>query len=436
MAFLIFINTYLSGCMRRLFTQISHYYVLAIAFMLGLMVFLPDSGYDKYFWVTWAQYIKEHGLTQAYNNPEINYHPVILFIIKGFTLFIDNPNYTNINWLKVPTALFDWGIIFLSLKLMQYHKVNLQWGLLLAFNPAFWYNTVIWGQFDSIWVFFILLAFYLADRKYFFYSVAAFVLALNTKLFALFFLPFLVLMWIKLKPDTSYEARKFKFSFWPEWRTVAGLKAIVIKILSLQVLLLLPFISTTHYSIPSIIERSTEYYNSLSRNAYNIWYYFFENPLTTGDANYLWPAAIGVTIAFLVLLFLQYKQKITIWQSAALASLIFFLFLTRMHERYAHAAMVFSFIAFLSSPLIKGVDSAKQKTGDLMRELLPFIFISLAYLLNLEAVMQMLNKSLGFSVDYNSILFNPKLIATLYVISLVLLVISTFTAQKNHQERA
>jgi Gpi18-like mannosyltransferase len=418
---------------RRAFTQISHYYALAIIFMLGLIIFLPDSGYDKYFWVEWAKYIRLHGLYDAYNNPEINYHPVILYIISGFAFFLnDLINYTNINWLKVPTALFDWGIIFIALKLMQHRKVNLQWGLLLAFNPAFWYNTIIWGQFDSIWVFFTLLAFYLADKGKFSWSTIAFIFAFNTKIFAFFFLPFLILKWRKLKPDTVMRYNK-------------GLSAVILKALIIQMFIVIPFIGSTNYSPFQVIKRSTEYYNSLSRNAYNIWYYFFDNPVNTNDLNYLWPVAIGISIAFLVLLYLQYKQKIIVWQSTALASLVFFLFLTRMHERYAHAAMVFSFVAWVTPYIATKSKYQRQlKKEELQKQagqmhssgIIAFGLISLAYLLNLESVMQTLNKSLGFSIDYGGILFNPKLIATLYVISLVILVYNTFTTHKQYPERA
>ena len=100
--------------------------------------------------------------------------------IKGFTLCVSEVNYTNINWLKVPTALFDWGIIFLALRMLKEQGKSLQWGLLLALNPAFWYNTIIWGQFDSIWVFFSLAALYTATRSSWWVSVLLFVLALNT----------------------------------------------------------------------------------------------------------------------------------------------------------------------------------------------------------------------------------------------------------------
>lgn len=389
--------------------------------MLGLIVFLPDSGYDKYFWLTWAQYIKEHGLTQAYNNPEINYHPVILCIIHAFTWFFSSPadiNLTNINWLKVPTALFDWGIIFIALKLMQQHKVNLQWGLVLAFNPAFWYNTVIWGQFDSIWVFFCLASIYVALKEKWFLSILLFTLALNTKLFALVFLPFIFPLWIKDKTSQLQLLRPLPV------------------LLVLQVIAILPFLSGTGFSVFEIIGRSTDYYNSISRNAYNIWYFIFTDPFNTPDDTLIAWAFGGVMAVLFVLALLQLLERITIWQSAAIASLIFFVFLTRMHERYAHAAMVFSGILFFTSPpLLKrgGVNKVPLSFGERdlgSGALAAFILISLAYLLNLEAVMQMFNKSLAFGINYNSFLFNPKLIATLYVISLILLLYNIIKTRK------
>lgn len=408
--------------MRHAFTHIRHYYILAAAFFfVGLLLFLPDSGYDKYFWVTWAQYIHQHGLTQAYNNPEINYHPVILFIIKGFTLFFADAsaiNYTNINWLKVPTALFDWGILFISLKILQQHKVNLQWGLLLALNPAFWYNTLVWGQFDSIWVFFTLLAFYYAKNNFHFSSLA-FVAALNTKLFAIIFLPFLVLMWYKNRYPTVKQ----------------NVVTIVIA-LALQVAFLLPFVFTTHYNLAEIINRSTRYYNSASRNAYNIWHYVYENPLAVADNAIALPAALFVIGLFGGLLYLQYKNKAGIWNIAALAGLIFFFFLTRMHERYACAALVFSFIAFGLS--LNNTSSHKSLTPQppLLKRgwaLLAFVLLSLAYLLNMEAVMQMAGKGLGWKIDYYGFIFNAKLIATLYSIALTLLATNGF---KLYQSKA
>jgi hypothetical protein len=202
---------------------------------------------------------------------------------------------------------------------------------------------------------------------------------------------------------------------------------------------LLPFLGNTQYTIAQIIKRSTEYYNSVSRNAYNVWYYFFDTPVTTSDRSYLNLSISIVGILFITLLVLQYKNKTSVWNIAALSSLVFFLFLTRMHERYAHAAMVFSFVAWVTPYIttrskyqrqLKKEELQKQSGQMYLFGIIAFGLISLAYLLNLESVMQTLNKSLGFSIDYGSILFNPKLIATLYVISLILLLYNTLNTRK------
>lgn len=391
--------------MRRLFTNISHYYYLCAVFFIALIVWLPDSGYDKYFWVSWAQYIKEYGLREAYNNPEINYHPFILFIIKGFTLFFNSPNdinYTNINWLKVPTALFDWGIVFIALNLLKQYKKNLQWALLLAFNPAFWYNTVIWGQFDSIWVFFSLAAVYTATRNSWWVSALLFVLALNTKLFALVFLPVLYPLWVTDRTSMLHLTRPLSL------------------VVALQLAIVAAFLPFTQYSVFDIVERSTGYYESVSRNAYNVWYFIFTDPVNTPDNAFLPWVWLVFLSAYTVLGIMIFLGRINLWHVLALVSLLFFFTLTRMHERYAHAALVFTAILFFLTP-----SPFRGRVG------VGVVFISLAYFLNLEAVMQTANKSLGWNVNYNSILFNPKMVATLYFIACLILAYNIFKSAVN-----
>ena len=49
---------------------------------LLFMLWLPDSGYDKYFWQSWTQQILVDGLGGIYTNPEVNNHPLNLFLLK------------------------------------------------------------------------------------------------------------------------------------------------------------------------------------------------------------------------------------------------------------------------------------------------------------------------------------------------------------------
>jgi hypothetical protein len=78
--------------------------------------------------------------------------------------------------------------------------------------------------------------------------------------------------------------------------------------------------------------------------------------------------------------------------------LIFFFFCTQMHERYAHAAIIFL--------VLYSIMAKKWTIGFL---------VSLAYLLNVEAVL----KSLSFQ-NYGVLIFDSKFIALLFFMLIVL----------------
>jgi len=64
-----------------------------------------------------------------------------------------------------------------------------------------------------------------------------------------------------------------------------------------------------------------------------------------------------------------------IWLTAALIGLIFFFFNTQMHERYSHYAFIFITVYAFSK-----------------RHYIPYILFSIAYLLNLDAVLEWFHK--------------------------------------------
>jgi Gpi18-like mannosyltransferase len=49
------------------------------------------------------------------------------------------------------------------------------------FNPAFWYNTIIWGQVDSIHTFFVFVSVLFAINKKPLPALVFMLLAVNTK---------------------------------------------------------------------------------------------------------------------------------------------------------------------------------------------------------------------------------------------------------------
>jgi Gpi18-like mannosyltransferase len=389
-------------------TKLKPYYFF-LFFILSFVAFcfvVPDSGYDKYFWISWSKGIAEHGLGSIYSNPEVNNFPLLLYLLKAFTLFFsaDTIDVFSINYLKCFVLVFDFATLAIVVSLLKKHNINLLLCLVLVFNPAFWYNTIIWGQVDTIHTFFVFVSVLLAVNKKPLPALIFMLLAVNTKVQAVVFLPVILFL---VFPTETLRAQRFS-------KIILSLLLLVL----IQVVIFLPFIISGNFTqtIHSLLNSSVDFYPTVSRNAYNLWYLFFTDPLNTSDQlTFLislksWGIILFVLFyALVVFLFLKSKKGLSeIFLVIALVSLGFFFLSTQMHERYVHPVVVFAGLYAVFS-----------------KRYLVFIISSLAYLLNLEAVMQMFSyfddEVFGFIVNFKSwIVFNPVLISLLFLSAIVI----------------
>lgn len=386
-----------------------HLFLFFIVSFIAFCFVVPDSGYDKYFWISWSKGIAEHGLGSIYSNPEVNNFPLVLYLLKAFTLFFsaDAIDVFSINYLKCFVIIFDFAALAVIVSLLKKNNINLLLCLVFLFNPAFWYNTVIWGQVDSVHTFFVFVSVLLAINKKSLPAVIFMLLAVNTKVQAVVFLPMILILFFTTKALSSLRFTKVLIS--------------VFVLLLIQLTIFLPFIISGNFSqtIHSLINSSVDFYPTVSRNAYNLWYLFFTDPLNTSDQiTFLLPLKLwGILLfvlfyALVVYLFLKSKKGLSeIFLVFTLISLGFFFFNTQMHERYVHPVVVFAGLYAIFS-----------------KRYLMFIISSLAYVLNMEAVMQMLSyfddEVFGFVINYKSwIVFNPVLISLLFLAAIVIGVI-------------
>jgi Gpi18-like mannosyltransferase len=286
--------------------------------------------------------------------------------------------------------------------LLKKNNINLLFCLVLLFNPAFGYNTIIWGQVDSIHTFFVFVSVLFGVNKKPLPALVFMLLGVNTKVQAVVFLPVVFIF-------TTEALRAQRFS-----KIILSVLLLVL----IQVVIFLPFIVSGNFNqtIHSLINSSVDFYPTLSRNAYNLWYLFFADPLNTSDQMlFLFPLKWWGILLFIlfyaltVFLFLKSKKGLAeIFLLLALVSLGFFYFNTQMHERYVHPVVLFAGLYAVFS-----------------KRYLVFIISSVAYLLNLEAVMQLLSyfddEVLGFVIHYNSwIVFNSVLISLLFLSAIVI----------------
>jgi len=300
------------------------------------------------FWRDWALKIHHFGLGNTYNT-SINYFPVFVYALYLYDLLqgTDANIIHNINNIKIFFVFFDFLPIFVLCcfrqKILSF-KIPY---LFLILNVAYIFNSMVWGQIDSIYTGFAFLAI-ITGIFYPIPSSLLYVLALNTKPQAIEFLPIMAVVLI-------YSVRSWKIFF------IAVGAALL-----LQLVLLLPFINAGGPSqLATIAMHTVGLYPKLSICAFNIWYIIARgNPYFINDADtyFLFSykivgmilfagAGLAILIPFFKRVWWLRKSHQTfdeahyrlLFLSTGLLCLFFFYFNSEMHERYAHPIILFFF---------------------------------------------------------------------------------------------
>jgi Gpi18-like mannosyltransferase len=381
--------------------SIRHAWIIFVLMFLFYAAVMPTSGLpsDVWYWRTWARFIHEYGLANIYQS-NTDYLPLYHYIlwvfgkIQGTALAIEN----HLVNLKLITLLFDFGsaiILFTLLKQRSNNFHALALTMLFLLNIAYFFNTMIWFQVDSILAFFVLAAIYAAHSGRTVLAIVLFVLALNFKLQAIVFLPVIGLV---LMP---HMARSF---------SIRNLVLAVTAVVLLQALILLPFYLEGDLDrVWSVVTNATGRYPVISANAYNLWALFF-NQMWVSDAGYrgiglllfflfsllaLWPLLRKLVGAMMRSTELRFELE-EVLLAGALCGMSFFYFNTQMHERYAHPALL----------LVAGY-------ALLSRRFLAYAVLSIAYFLNMDQVMD------HFRIKW--LPYDPHFTSIIYLIGLALL---------------
>lgn len=328
-----------------------------LLFVLYLLI-LPRvyMDYDMGFWRQWAVYIHQHGLPAAYSNASpINYFPVFVYGLYVYDLLqgTEANIISHINEIKVLFVCFDFlPVVVLACFRQKILSFKVPY-LYLLLNIAYVFNSLVWGQIDSIYTSLAFLAIVIGIS----YPVPAlllYLLALNTKPQAIEFLPIIVLV-------LFYSVKNFKTA------AIAIITAVL-----LQIILVAPFISNGGIArLADIAVHSVGRYTNLSICAFNIWYLITrDNPyfIKDTDAYILFSyRTVGLLLftASVLFLFIPLGKKIwrlrrqllpfdetsyqALFLGTGLLCLYFFYFNSQMHERYAQPIIMFFFFYAVAS---------------------------------------------------------------------------------------
>ena len=226
--------------------------------------FTPTYGheYDLWRFGDWAVQIHNSGLGEVYLSGT-GYPPLYHYILTVFAWAKGDSEaiYVQIYQLKYITLVFDFIAGLVICALAYRHAQNFQnaaiKSLFYMLNLFVLYNTIIWGQVDSILACLIFISFYTAYRSQTTLAAILFLLALNFKIQAIVFMPFIALITI---PQIFV---KFKIRDYVVFTAVLAI---------IQIIILIPFINSGHVDmVMDAVFTSADRHISVSLNAYNVW---------------------------------------------------------------------------------------------------------------------------------------------------------------------
>ena len=335
--------------------------IIVIRFMLST---LPSYRIDMGGYKAWSLYLADNGFKGFYDNFHVVYAPAYMYLlwITGIItrLFSLGPA-SHEFMVKIWAVLADIAGGYLLYKIASKHKKDIPGlilGTLYALNPGVFFNSSVWGQFDSIPATMLLAVIYLIDsgRK-----TSAFILFCGAVL---------------VKPQSGLLAPLVLFMFFRgfSFKKAADRIRCIYSFIGgffLYVFAVVPFYSPTplqgklgktidvFYWMIHLYRKSLDDYPYGTANAFNIWTLLggqavHDSKPFLGISYSSWGLALtALTVIFALVLLTRAKNNgIAPYFSAYFVLFGSFMFATRMHERYLLPAIIFITFCVLHDRLL------------------------------------------------------------------------------------
>lgn len=354
-------------------------WLVVLVLLLALFVsFLSRAGfpYDRGDWIRWAQQIQTGGVAHVYD-AGANYHPLWLYVLAVYANLCPDAQAVDdyIPFLKLGALLFDILIVVGVAGILAAAGRPRRLSLLLLANPAFVYISLLWGQVDSVFTAFLVLALWAAVRQRPVWGMVCLTLSLAAKLQAIVLIPPLAALLL-----------------WPIRRQPRRLATAAAASLGTMLAVLAPFIvAGTVGRVVEVVRGAVGFHAVVSKGAYGFWWLVLPGADlgSLADSEGLWGVSyrsLGLGL-LLVHYLLAGGALLWTWRGAAgvgrdrqqiarvslaLGTLVmaFFLFPTQMHERYLYPAVAFFGLYAMLSGRWSG-----------------YLLLSGAFLLNLEQIL-------------------------------------------------
>ncbi len=326
---------------------------LAVRLVLAVQ---PGFGADIGLFEFWADQMAHRGPWHFYDSDFfIDYAPGYLYVLwiigeLNQLIHFNAAQYEYV--IKLPPIIADLASAYLLYRVLDNQSLNARVGAagLYLLLPATLLIGPIWGQVDSMLAFFLLLCVYYIGRGRPLAGALAFTVGFLVKPQAIAALPFLAVWIMRQTPVRTWA--------------VIGAGAF-----ALTLLLIVPFFTYKPWDFIVHLYNATnvENYRVDSFWAYNFWttqglfdggLFSPDNQKFLGVTHRIW-GFVMFGVALLAIIVATWRSKSTgiLALGTSLSVLVFYMFLTRMHERYVFAFFLpyLAACALLQSRLLWGL---------------------------------------------------------------------------------
>lgn len=314
--------------------------ILVIIACRVLLSFIPSFEMDMNVWKAWTDRLLNLGLSNFYSPDYFSdYPPVYLYYLSLigniFKILFGLQNlFTNSFdlFFKNSSLLFDLGSSLIIYKIIR--PFSAKWAplssLFFLVNPVFLFDNSIWGQNDGVMIFLCLLAnYFIFSLKRVYIWAILFTLCVLFKFQALALFPIFGVFLLK-----NFKIKQIIVS--------------VVIVIATTLITTLPFFSAPNLfaSLFDLFQRSSSTYPYTSLYAFNIWafdgFWISDTRVSLGLTLQTW-GIIFYILAMTPIVIKLFKTHgvINYHFASALSFFAFFIFLTRMHERYIVPAFAF-----------------------------------------------------------------------------------------------
>jgi Gpi18-like mannosyltransferase len=315
----------------------------------------------------WFQTAADYGPSSFYNRTWSDYPPLNIYffwlfgsLAKSLSL-LGSSLFTYV--MKLPPNLFDMAtafLIFVFVRKRLDFKLALLATSLYAFNPAVVFNAAVWGQFDAIYTFFLVLSLYLVFESKPKLAVVAFMLAILTKPQSIALAPLFVFLifrkydWKGLVDSIKAKAGKAAYAASSAYHSWKDFLVTLLVAVATVFAVITPF----EWSNPvdflgKIYFGAYSTYAFTTINAFNVWAFGGMWQPDTQFTFFLGWTMFGLLAVLAV--YLVHKShgaspELPVLFAAFVLFFGFFMLPTRIHERYLFPAMA---VLALMFPFLK-----------------------------------------------------------------------------------